>query len=316
MIELEALAVEVADAVTAAVRPLLGDPAARVPLGWAPGGDATLGIDEVAEREVDRLLAAAGDVATYSEDRGLVVHGRPRGILVIDPVDGTRPAAAGLESACVSVAVLPPREDATLGEVTFGVVQELRSGVRFTAGRGGGARVAAVDGSSIPVRPTTTRDLASMFWAAGTRGRPVRPVTTVLEHLIDGVAMLGGHFDLGSVAFDLTRIVTGQLDAYIDVGRRIVDEVPSTEPEFLRVGQGSICANFPHDVAAAALILGEAGGVVTRADGRSLADHPAVGSGREHGLSVVAASNPVLHRAILAEVDRGMIRLAGADLRD
>lgn len=310
------LAVAVAAAVTRAVRPLLGDPAARVPVGWAPGGDATLGIDEVAEREVDRLLAEAGDVATYSEDRGLVVHGRPRGILVIDPVDGTRPAAAGLEAACVSVAVLPPREDATLGEVRFGVVQELRSGTRFTAARGAGARVEAADGTPIPVGTTATTDLRAMFWAGGTRGRPVRPVTLVLEHLIDGVAMHGGYFDHGSVAFDLTRIVTGQLDAYVDVGRRIVDEVPSTEAEFLRVGMGSICANLPHDVAAAALILTEVGGVVTQADGRSLDDHPAVGSGREHGLSVVAAASPALHGAILAEVDRGMIRLAGTDLRD
>ena len=155
-----------------------------------------------------------------------------------------------------------------------------------------------------------------MFWAVGTRGRPIRPVTAVLEHLIDGVAMHGGHFDLGSVAFDLTRIVTGQLDAYIDVGRRIVDEVPSTEPEFLRVGRGSICANFPHDVAAAALILAEAGGVVTHADGRPLDDHPAVGSGPTEGLAVIGAASAALHTAILAEVDRGMIRLGGTDLRD
>mgnify|MGYP003343557962 FL=1 len=98
--------------------------------------------------------------------------------------------------------------------------------------------------------------------------------------------------------------------------RSIVDEVPSTEPEFLRVGRGSICANFPHDVAAAALILAEAGGVVTAADGRPLDDHPAVGSDREHGLSVVAAGNGRLHQAILDEVDRGMIRLAAMDLRD
>lgn len=313
---LDALAVEVAAAVTRAVRPLLGSPEARTPVGWAPGGDATLGIDEVAEREVERVLAAAGDVAYYSEDRGLVVHGRPRGILIIDPVDGTRPAAAGLEAACVSVAVVPPRPEATLGEVSFGVVQELRSGARFTASRGGGTRAETAGGSALAIRPTSTTDLASMFWAGGVRGRPVLPVTIVLEHIIDGGAMHGGYFDLGSAAFDLTRIVTGQLDAYIDVGRRIVDEVPSTEPAFLRVGMGAVCTNFPHDVAAAALIVGEAGGVVTHADGRPLDDHPAVGSGREHGLAVVGASSGALHRAILAEVDRGMIRLADADLRD
>lgn len=316
MSEVHALAVEVAAAVTRAVRPLLGTPAARRPVGWAPGGDATLGIDEAAEAEVERVLAAAGDVAMYSEDRGFVAFGRPRATLVIDPVDGTRPAAAGLEAACVSVAVVPPREDATLGEVEFGVVQELRSATCFTAARGAGVRVVTATGEAVPIRPSATTDLASMYWAGGVRGRPCVPVAIVLERLIDDGAMHGGYFDLGSAAFDLTRIVTGQLDAYVDVGRRIVDELPATEAAFLRVGMGSICTNFPYDVAAAALIVEEAGGVVTHADGRSLAGHPAIGSGRDEGLAVLGAASEALHRAILAEVDRGMIRLAAADLRD
>ncbi|MFM7616676.1 MAG: inositol monophosphatase family protein [Actinomycetes bacterium] len=316
MTDIHALAVAVAAEVTRSVAPLLGTEAARRPVGWAPGGDATLGIDEVAEEAVERVLAAAGDIGMYSEDRGLVTFGRPRALLVIDPVDGTRPAAAGLEAACVSVAVVPAREDATFGEVEFGVVQELRSGARFTATRGGGVRAVTAAGGAIPIRRSATTDPATMFWAGGVRGRPSVPVAIVLEHLVDDGAMHGGYFDLGSAAFDLTRIVTGQLDAYVDVGRRIVDEVPTTEPAFLRVGRGSICTNFPYDVAAAALIVEEAGGVVTHADGRSLADHPAVGSGRAEGLAVIGAASAVLHRAILDEVDRGMIRLAAADLRD
>ena len=46
-----------------------------------------------------------------------MAFGRPRAIFVVDPIDGTRPAAAGLESCCVSIAVVPPRVDATLGDV-------------------------------------------------------------------------------------------------------------------------------------------------------------------------------------------------------
>jgi myo-inositol-1(or 4)-monophosphatase len=132
----------------------------------------------------------------------------------------------------------------------------------------------------------------------------------VLERLVDGSTMGGGYFDLGSAAFNLTRLVTGQLDAYVDVGRRVVDEVPAAEAAFLEVGEGSVCTNFPYDVAAAALIVQEAGGVVTHADGRPLADHPAVGSSRAHGLAVLGASNPELHRLLLAEVDTGIARLA------
>jgi myo-inositol-1(or 4)-monophosphatase len=306
---IEALALEVAAAVRDAVYPLLGTAAARARVGRAPGGDATLEIDEVAERVVEERLAAAGDVGFYSEDRGLLTYGAPRAFLVIDPVDGTRPAAAGLESCCVSIGVVPPSEDARLGDVSFGVVHELKSGARFSAGRGRGARAETAAGGAISLAPSGNVDLRALFWTAGLRGRPVVPTSVVLEDLVDGSSMGGGYFDLGSAAFNLTRIATGQLDAYVDVGRRIVDEVPSTEAAFLAVGEGSVCTNFPYDVAAAALIVQEAGGVVTHADGRALDEHPAIGSSRAHGLAVLGAAGPELHSALLGEVARGIDRL-------
>jgi myo-inositol-1(or 4)-monophosphatase len=308
--ELDALALSVAAAIREAVFALLGTAAARARVGRAPGGDATMHIDEIAERVVEQRLEAAGDVGFYSEDRGLVSYGRPRGFLVVDPVDGTRPAAAGLESCCVSIGVVPPSEDARLGDVSFGVVHELKTGARFLASRGKGARGETATGSPIPLAPSANTDLSALFWTAGLRGRPLLPTSIVLEELVDGSSMGGGYFDLGSAAFNLTRLTTGQLDAYVDVGRRIVDEVPATEPAFLRVGEGSVCTNFPYDVAAAALVVQEAGGVVTHADGRPLDDHPAIGSSRTHGLAVLGAASRELHGLLLDAVDRGIRRLA------
>ena len=238
-----------------AVAPLLGTAAARARVGRAPGGDATLHIDEIAEQVVEQQLEAAGDIGFYSEDRGLVTYGQPRAFFVIDPVDGTRPAAAGLESCCVSVAVVPPSEDARLGDVTFGVVHELKSGDRFHAVRGEGAVGERLDGTPIPLLLSANTDVRALFWTAGLRGRPLLPMSIVLEELVDRSSMGGGYFDLGSATFNLTRLVTGQLDAYVDVGRRVLDEVPATEAAFLRVGEGSVCTNFPYDVAAAALIV-------------------------------------------------------------
>jgi myo-inositol-1(or 4)-monophosphatase len=306
------LALEVAAAIRSAVVPLLGRQESRVRTGRAPGGDATLAIDEVAERVLDERLAAEGDVGSYSEDRGLVVYGSPRFFLVVDPVDGTRPAAAGLESACVSVAVVPPSEDARLGDVSFGVVHELKSGTRFWAARGEGARAETATGAGVDLAPSSNTDLARLFFAVGLRGRPVVPMSVVLEELIDDASMGGGCFDLGSATFDMTRVAAGQLDAYVDIGRRVLDEVPSTEAAFLAVGEGSVSTNFPYDVAAATLVVEEAGGVVTHADGRSLRDHPSVGSARDEGLAVLASGNPALHRSILAALDRGIARLAAA----
>jgi myo-inositol-1(or 4)-monophosphatase len=307
--EPDRLALEIASQVRDAVRPELGTARARARVARAPGGDATMAIDEVAERVVEDALAVEGDIGFYSEDRGLVTYGRPRAFLVIDPVDGTRPAAAGLESGCVSVAVVPPSEDARLGDVSFGVVHELKSGERFFAERGGGARRECASGDPLPLRLSVNTDLRSLFWTAGLRGRPLLPTSVVLEELVDGSSMGGGYFDLGSATFNMTRIVTGQLDAYVDVGRRIVDERPETEAAFLEVGEGAVCTNFPYDIAAAALIVQEAGGVATHTDGRSLDAHPAVGSSRAHGLAVLAAANAELHEALLEAVDRGMHRL-------
>jgi len=234
------------------------------------------------------------------------VFGRPRWFLVVDPVDGTRPAAAGLESCAVSIGVTPPREDATLGDVTDGVVHELKTGDRYWATRGGGAAAARADGTPIPLVPSAATDLSALFWTAGLRGRPSLPMAVVLEELTDGASMGGGTFELGSAAFALTRVANGQLDAYVDVGRRALDAYPALEPAFLRVGEGAVCTNFPYDVAAGALVLAEAGGVVTRADGSSLAPVPAIGSGRAHGLDVLATGSAALHAAVRTVLDRGL----------
>jgi myo-inositol-1(or 4)-monophosphatase len=306
--EIEQLALDIAARIRDAVAPSLGTAGARQGVGVAPGGDVTMAIDEIAEHVLTEMCEHAGDIAYYSEDQGYVAIGEPRAILVVDPIDGTRPAAAGLESCCVSVAVAPPTVDATLGEVTFGVVHELKSGHRFFARRGSGVQC------DDPVRLSANTDLRALFWTAGLRGRPAVITTVALETLLDGSTMHGGCFELGSATFNMTRIVTGQLDAYVDIGRHVIDVYPQTEAAFRVAGDGAVCTNFPYDVAAAGLIVEEAGGVVSRPDGSSLAGHPAVGSGDGFGLAVLASASPALHQHLLGAVAEGMDRL-GAWLR-
>jgi myo-inositol-1(or 4)-monophosphatase len=303
------LALDLARRVREAVAPSLGSPAARAGVGVAPGGDVTMAIDEIAEQVTEQCCVDAGDIAFYSEDRGYVEIGRPRAILLVDPIDGTRPAAAGLESCCVSVAVLPPSRDATLGDVEFGVVHEIKHGHRFFARRGEGTTIEQADGSLAPIVLSPNVDLRALFWTAGLRGRPVVPMAVALEDLVDGSSMHGGFFDLGSATFNMTRLVTGQLDAYVDLGWRIVHELPELEPAFRVAGDGAVCTNFPYDVAAAALIVREAGGVVTAADGGPLAPSPAVGSGDGFGVAVLASASPALHERLLDAIALGMTRL-------
>jgi myo-inositol-1(or 4)-monophosphatase len=299
---------ELALALRERVLPLLGSHAHRAHEdGESAGGDVTFAIDAEAERFLESFLAErAPDVAFYSEDRGLVTPagGRATEVLVVDPIDGTRPAMAGLESCCVSIAAAPLRDDVRMGEVTVGCVVEIPAGTVFLAERGRGLV------ESPPVRLSANERLDRMFWTYGFRGRPARALVEVIGELIDASSVGGASFDLGSAAFDMTRVLTGQLDAYVEPGPLLVDEVPGMRAEFERVGGGAVLNNSPYDLAAAALCLTEAGAIVTDARGRSLDDRPLLGSGADYQMSVVTSANPALHALILASVDAGVESLA------
>lgn len=287
-----------------AVEPELGRREGREHAGGGAGGDVTFAIDERAEARMEEFLAErAPDVAFYSEDRGMVVPGGdPEWVLIVDPIDGTRPAMAGLESACVSVAAARFGDGSpTMGDVEVGCVLEIKSGARFAAVRGGGVEPAPQLGS--------TAAIDRMLWTYGFRGRPVVSLTTVLAELLDSSSVKGGTFDLGSACFDVTRVLTGQMDAYVDPGPRMIAQVDGMRAEFERVGDGAVLNNSPYDLAAAALILLEGGGVVTDACGRPLDDRPLLGSGHEFQMSCVAAANGELHQEIVAALDRGIARL-------
>jgi len=295
------------------VLPMLGSHAGRAHEGeLSAGGDVTFRIDAEAEALLENWLAErAPDVAFYSEDRGLVLPGRGGAseVLVVDPIDGTRPAMAGLESCCVSVAAAPLHDGVTMGEVEVACVVEIPSGTVFLAERGHGI----VEGP--PVRLSKNERIERMFWTYGFRGRPARPTAEVIGELIDRSSVGGASFELGSAAFDMTRLVTGQLDCYVEAGPRLVADVPGMEEEFRRVGGGELLNNSPYDLAAAALVLEEAGAVVTDAYGEPLSSRPLLGSGGEYQMSIVASANKTLHRAVLAEVDTGMERLAKRSMR-
>jgi myo-inositol-1(or 4)-monophosphatase len=288
------------------VLPELGSHAGRAHAGAGAGGDVTFEIDERAESFMEEYLAAnAPGIAFYSEDRGMVAPvGTPDWVLVVDPIDGTRPAIAGLESACVSVAAAALGDgEPTIGDVVAGCIVEIKSGQAFFATRGGGLDPAP--------RLSANVDLGRMFLAYGLRGRPVRAIAEVLADLIDDASVGGGTFDLGSATYDMTRIATGQIDAYVEPGPRMVADVPGMREAFEELGDGAVLNNSPYDLAAAVLCLEEAGAVVSDAYGRSLAGRPLLGSGEKFQMSCVAAANAELHTAIVERIDAGVRRLLG-----
>ena len=287
------------------VLPELGSHAGRAHAGDAAGGDVTFAVDEIAEELLAQFVAErAPRLAFYSEDRGLVAPPDATEVLVVDPIDGTRPAMAGLESACVAIA-LAPLDDAepTMADVRLGCVVEIKTGDWYLAEKGVGVR------STRPVALSPTTDVRQMFWGYGFRGRPARPSVEVLAELIDASSVGGGTFELGSQAFVMTRVVTGQLDAVVEVGSRIVDDVPGMRAEFERVGNGQILNNSPYDLAAPWLCLSEAGGVVSDGWGEPLDHHRLLGSGHEFQMSSISAANAQLHAELVRAVDAGVARL-------
>lgn len=287
------------------VLPELGSSAGRALSGAGAGGDLTFAVDALAEAELEMFVAEhAPRTAFYSEDRGLVAPADAVDVLIVDPIDGTRPAMAGLESACVAVALAPLGDgDPTMADVRTGCVVEIKSGDWFLAERGNGVR------SNRRVGPSPSVDVRRMFWAYGFRGRPVRPTVEVLGDLIDASSVGGGTFELGSQAFAMTRVVTGQLDAVIEVGSRLVDDVPGMRAEFERVGGGQVLNNSPYDLAAPWLCLIEAGGVASDGWGAPLDSYRLLGSGHAYQISSISAANRELHALLVRAVDEGVQRL-------
>jgi myo-inositol-1(or 4)-monophosphatase len=295
------IAADLAHALREIVAPQLGS--GRAHAGTSAGGDVTFAIDAEAEAFLEGWVPAnAPGVAFYSEDRGMVGEGE--WVLVVDPIDGTRPALAGLEAACTSVALAPLGDgEPTMGDVVEGAVVEIKSGEWFAAARGEGCR------ASKPIALSRNTDLDRLFWVYGFTRRPARAVVEVIAELIDRSSLGGGVFDLGSATFDLTRILTGQLDAYVEPGARMVAEVPGMRQEFARVGGGHVVNNSPYDLAAAALCVEEGGATITDAAGGALAPYRLLGSGPEYHIACVAAASSELHTMLVDAVERGMERL-------
>jgi len=177
---------------------------------------------------------------------------------ILDPLDGTINFVHGLPVFAVSVA-LYFNEEPLVGVIHAPLLRET-----FTAVSGEGAHGPT---GPLSVRPTT--QLSDAVLATGfPYGR------NVLEH--DNLANFGRFFydvrgmrRMGSAAVDLAYVAAGRFDGFWE----------------LHLG--------PHDVAAGALLVREAGGLVTDANG---------GTDWLRGGNIVAAG-PALHAQILDRVE-------------
>ena len=267
------------------------------------GGDPHFMLDEVAEVALEKSLKKwEFPVAYFSEDRGFISFCKnPKWMLIIDPIDGTRPAVADFESCCFSAVAVPYSSYPKFGEIQGAVIMELKSGEYFYAD----ASEAKISSSrkGMPLLSNRTNP-ESMFWSTELTAHPIKQIAKVCGDLIDNSVVLGAVFVFTSSSFTLTRIVTGQLDAHVDVGHRIVKDYPQTIEEFKKVGRGKVVTLYPYDIAAAAYILRKSGGIVTDAYGKSLDDLLLItDKSINEQCSIIAASNNILHKKIMSQLN-------------
>jgi myo-inositol-1(or 4)-monophosphatase len=221
------------------------------------GRDLATAADLASERAiVARLRSAFPDHAIEAEEETSDALGAgPRWF--VDPLDGTINFVHGLPVFCVSIALY-------VGDVPeVAVVHLPRLGETFHAVRGEGA---FHDGRRIHV--SAAADLSESVLATGFPYRRGE-----LEH--DNLANFSGLFydirgirRLGSAAADLAYTAAGRLDGFWELHLS------------------------PFDLAAGALLVREAGGIVTDADG---------GEDWLRGGHILAAG-PAVHRALLGRI--------------
>jgi fructose-1,6-bisphosphatase/inositol monophosphatase family enzyme len=221
---MRSLLFELADAVQDAMKKTDGA-FEDVEVGMGADGTPTSRIDKVAEDAVFKVLASRGNpLNVLSEEREFQDFGRDE-TLVLDPIDGTANALSGIPFYSVSLAV--GKRD--LDGVRFGLVRNLATGETFYAAKGKGA---FRNGEPIKVRRFHLERAQFLVYLGNRAARQAHGMA----------AMPRRTRSLGSTALETCIVAAGGADLHAVVMNHAIGG--------LRVV----------DIAAAALVLREAGG--------------------------------------------------------
>jgi myo-inositol-1(or 4)-monophosphatase len=197
-------------------------------MGVGAGGDWSRKIDVEAEEAVIRTIRRYGLRPTVIGEECGTVSGQ-EGYLVIDPIDGTANAAAGLPFYCCSLAYASENR---LSSVLHATIMDLFRGEIFVATKDMGAYL-----NDIKINVNSEQRKAADLLIGMNISRTFSNDIYALSKLIK----ISDHVRLfGAIALELCYLAKGSLDACIDL-------------------RGKIRAT---DMAAAYLIVKEAGGTI------------------------------------------------------
>ncbi len=246
------------------VRPLFGSVEAKIGFGLGAGGDVRKKIDLVAENALFQTLEEHGVSCTVvSEDSGVRQIGSDASqfFVTTDPVDGTTNAVRGLPFIDISIAV---SKRPTLESVETALVTDVLRDITYTAERGKGAYR-----DEKRIKPSEISTLGEAVVGVDFSTFKTREVVNKLMRILEKTRHIR---HLGANALELCYVADGTTDAFIDIRGK------------LRVT----------DIAAAQLVLLEAGGIITTPNGEKL-NAPLTATER---VSFVAAANKSIYDAI------------------
>lgn len=202
-----------------------------VPVARKARHDYTSEVDQACEAAiVNKISRFHPDHAFLGEEGG--VQGDSDTVWIIDPLDGTSNYLHGIPHFAISIA------QQVNGRTEHGVIYDPMRDELFIASRGKGA---FLNNQRIRVSDRKTLDTAILATAFPFRDRGSMPIyTRIFSSVYRKVEDIRR---AGSAALDLAWTAAGRLDGYFELGLK------------------------PWDVAAGALLVREAGGVVSDFDG-------------------------------------------------
>jgi myo-inositol-1(or 4)-monophosphatase len=190
-------------------------------------------IDRQSEEEIIRIIHRSyPDHAVLAEESG--ARGNSEYEWVIDPLDGTTNFLHGFPQFAVSIAVRHR------GKLTAGVIYDPMLQELFTATQGGGAQL-----NERRIRVSTRQQLHTALLGTGMPFRPDQDLDRYLATLKALMREAAGVRRPGAAALDLAYVAAGRLDGFWEFGLK------------------------PWDIAAGALLIQEAGGIISDQDGKA-----------------------------------------------